>query len=456
MTVRFDDSLPILAKAVAAELGKDALLSGVALRDSTGRLAFFAPNDLDEATIERLSSRLRADLGCYARTDRIIAKASDFGARAILDDLTALHVSVGEYRLRLLDRRLVGADWLRAPSAIAPPPPRFVFASLKGGVGRSTALSVVAADLAARARRVLAIDLDMEAPGLGAMLLDDGTLPEFGVIDALVENGLCSLDDEFMADLIGPSALGDNRGRIDVIPAFGQRSVRNPGDVLAKIARAYTEDVQPDGSIASILDQVRVLVDRVSDSMRYDAILVDTRAGLHETTASAILGLGAEVFLFGLDEPQTFQGYSALLAHLARFVEPCGRAPEWLERMTMVQGKALTDLQTRRAFVEKCQSLFAETGLTSRPFTTETAVPLPAEPFKDVPWDNDDDVSDEELEFDQKGGPREPLSILDDERFRLFEPIRNRDLLSESVYRSSFGALLDRINEAFSVEEVQD
>jgi hypothetical protein len=83
-------------------------------------------------------------------------------------------------------------------------------------------------------------------------------------------------------------------------------------------------------------------------------------------------------------------------------------------------------------------------------------VPLPAEPFKDVPWDNDDDISDEELEFDQEGGPREPLSILDDERFRLFEPIRNRDLLSENVYRSSFGGLLNRINEAFSVEEVQD
>ena len=111
-------------------------------------------------------------------------------------------------RVRLLDRRLVGADWLLAPAKPSPPPPRFVFASIKGGVGRSTALAVAAADLASRGQRVLVIDLDLEAPGLGPMLLDDSTLPEFGTLDALVENGLSGLDNTFLRDLIGPSALG--------------------------------------------------------------------------------------------------------------------------------------------------------------------------------------------------------------------------------------------------------
>jgi len=204
MTVRFDDSLPILLRVVAEELGKPAILSGVALRDVTGRLAFVAGADLDEASLERLSQRLRIELGPYARADRIVAAANDFGAQTLLRDSSALNVSAGEYRVRLVDRRLVGADWLRTPSLPAAPPPRFVFASLKGGVGRSTALAVAAADLASRGRRVLAIDLDMEAPGLGAMLLDEGTLPEFGLIDALVENGLSPLDDAFLADLVGP------------------------------------------------------------------------------------------------------------------------------------------------------------------------------------------------------------------------------------------------------------
>jgi CobQ/CobB/MinD/ParA nucleotide binding domain len=243
MTVRFDDSLPILVRLVVRELGEPALTSGVALRDATGRLAFFSDAELSEDIRSRVTHILRSELGPYAREDRVIAGKDDFGAAKVLSDPSAIVVSVKEMkkddvevigRVRLLDRRLVGADWLRAPVPAAQPPPRFVFASLKGGVGRSTALCVAAAEFAAKGRRVLAIDLDMEAPGIGAMLLDDGTLPEFGLVDALVENGLAPLDETFLADLIGPSALADRRGRIDVMPAFGRRSIQNPGEFLPK------------------------------------------------------------------------------------------------------------------------------------------------------------------------------------------------------------------------------
>ncbi len=451
MTTRFDDSLPILADLVADELGANVLESGVVLRDTSGRLAFFSASHLNDATIRRLSNRLSKALGVYARPDRIIAGSEDFGVADMLTDNSILRVDTGKFHVRLLDRRLVGADWLRAPAAFAPPPPRFVFASLKGGVGRTTALSVAAADIASQGRRVLAIDLDMEAPGLGAMLLDAGTLPEFGLIDALVEGNLSPLDYEFLIDIVGPSGLSDRRGRIDVIPAFGQRSMAHPGDVLAKISRAYAEHVRSDGTLATILDQVRALVDRFSDPARYDAIFVDTRAGLHETTASAILGLGAEVFLFALDEPQTFCGYSALLAHLARFVDPNQPTPEWLDRLTMVQGKAPIDPEKRDAFSEKCRTLFAKAGLEPHLARVSTTVPLPADPFANVPW-KDDDAFDEDLSLDESREIRDPIAILDDERYRLFEPTRQHDLLSKGVYRSSFGLFLDRINEVFLPE----
>jgi hypothetical protein len=445
MTIRFDDSLPTLANVVAKELGPNVLEAGVVLRDVSGRLAFYSGSELNKSTIRRVASHLSTELGVYARTDRIIAGRNDFGVADILNDSSIIRVNVGEFRVRLLDRRLVGADWLRAPADLAPPPPRFVFASLKGGVGRSTALCVAAADIASHGRRVLAIDLDMEAPGLGAMLLDSGTLPKFGLIDALVEGNLSPLDEEFLTDVVGPSGLSDRQGRIDVIPAFGQRSIANPGDVLAKIARAYAENVRSDGTVVTMLDQIRTFVDRLSDQTRYDAILVDTRAGLHETTASAILGLGAEVLLFGLDEPQTFYGYSALLAHLARFIDPNQPAPEWLDRLTMVQGKAPIEPEKRDAFSEKCRTLFAKVGLKS-PIGASTIVQLPAEPFVDVPW-KDDDVSEDDLSINETGEFREPISILYDERYRLFEPLRQHDLLLRRVYETSFGLFLDRIKE---------
>lgn len=444
MNIRFDDSLPVMVKVLIEELGSTALEAGMAVRDTSGRLAFFAAETLGPQRLGHIAQRLAEALGPYARSDRVLASASDPGAPRILNEAGSLTLEVSGAQVRLLDRRLVGADWLRRPSPIAPSPPRFVFASLKGGVGRSTALAVAAAALAAKGMRILAIDLDMEAPGLGAMLLDEGTLPKFGIVDALVENGFGPLDDTFMADLVGPSALAGRHGRIDVVPAFGSRSLEHPGDVLAKLARAYAEDPRKEGAPATLLDQVSELVNRLADERRYDAVLVDARAGLHESTASAILGLGAHVFLFGMDEPQTFQGYEFLLAHLARLAAGPGAASVWLGQLTMVQGRAPLDESLRAGFADRCRELFERSGLTPSA-QPAAAVQLPAEPFHDVPWDDNDQLSDEELLPSEEMSPRQPLAILDDPRYSNFAPAKRRDLLQEAVYRSTFGPFVDQI-----------
>jgi len=445
VAVRFDDSLTILAQVVSETLGKESLLSGLVLRDVSGRLSFFSSTELPKRTAKVLTKRLQERLGGYARDDRTVADVTDFGVRDLLDESGWVVTNTPSHELRLLDRRLVGADWLRSPVPVAKGPPRFVFASLKGGVGRSTALAVSAVAQAARSRRVLTIDLDLEAPGLGAFLLEPETLPEFGLIDALVESGFGPLDEGFIADLIGPSAISQHRGQIDVIPALGRRSMKNPGEVLAKIARAYGETINEKGAAESILDKVRNIVDRFSSSRRYDAIFVDARAGLHETTASAILGLGAEVFLFGVDEPQTFQGYSILLAHMARFVGPERSPPEWLQRVTMVQAKAPTSPADRAGFAERCEALFAQAGLGTRRQTHGAQVPLPAEPFNDVPWD--DSITDADLELGDTDWLLKPIAVMEDERFRHVGQNRWIDLLVEEVFDSSYGMLLKHIDE---------
>ncbi len=449
MTVRFDDSLAALARVIAAELGGDVLHSGVALRDTAGRLAFFTADPLELEVVERVSDSLRQQLGAYARDDRVLAGCDDIGARRVLEDPSSVVVDANEHRIRLLDRRLVGADWLLAPAEPSRPPPRFVFASIKGGVGRSTALAVAAAHLASKGQRVLVIDLDLEAPGLGPMLLNDRTLPEFGTLDALVENGLSGLDRSFLSDLIAPSALSDGHGRLDVMPALGRRALAHPSDVLAKIARAYAEDVNPDGRVMSFRGQVVDLIQRFSDPTQYDAILVDARAGLHESTAASFLGLGAEVLLFGLDEPQTFQGFKALFAHLARFVIVDGPLPEWLWRLTIVQGKAPLGSEPREAFVDRCRDIAAEVGLTPRG-TAASPGRFPAEPFGNVPWD--DAISDEQVFADQDKALVAAVQVLDDQNYRGFDPFARRDLLSEKVYSATFGPLLDLIQASLLVD----
>lgn len=446
--IRFDDALPLFVKILIENIGEDTVSQGVILRDIVGRLAFFSSSIIEDNLVAQTVESLNR-LGPYLRTDRPFANKDEFGVDSVLAEPT-LSVTTAGITIRLLDRRLVGIDWLREPVRLAPPPPRFVFASLKGGVGRTTALSVVAAFLAYQGKRVLAVDMDMEAPGLGSVLLDDDTTPEFGLIDALVELKLKDLDDLFMADLVGPSSLADRNGKIDVIPAFGRRSKENPGDVLAKISRAYAEQIRSDGVVATILDQVRLVIDYFSASGKYDVILIDARAGLHETTASAILGLGAHVFLFGLNEKQTFQGYAPLLSHLSRVQSKDEPVAEWLDWITMVQGKAADDSESFTNFKENCQSLFSKSGLISEQKILENRVEFPAGTFSNVPWD--DDISDEEVEKEVERRGIEACYVLEDERFKLFDPNLHRHLLSHATYGKAYGSLIKRIAAALLLD----
>ncbi|KTB67999.1 AAA family ATPase [Pseudomonas allii] len=443
MRVHFDDSLRILATTVARQLGDEALSDGVVLRDTTGRLAFFSNSILSPATIEQLSTSLRSSLKHYARDDQLVADISEYGVSDLLIENTITSLIIEGRKIRLIDRRLVGADWLRAPAPPNSAPPRFVFSSIKGGVGRSTALAVVAADLAARGLKVLAIDLDIEAPGLGAILLNDDTLPEFGLLDALVENGLTALDETFLADLVSPSPLTGNNGRIDVIPVLGRRSINNPSEVLAKIARAYAEDITPEGQVITVLDQISSLIDQFSDPRRYDVILVDARAGLHETTASALLGLGAEVFLFGLDEPQTFQGFRILLSHMAKFTN-AEQLPGWLSRFTIIQGKAPAESELRKDFAERCESLFTTIGLGPHQKSPINEINHEISDFDQLEWD--DEISDADVLPAEDPNYFTPLAIIDDSRYKSFNPLIKRDLIENSIYSSSYQELLDKIN----------
>lgn len=441
--IYFDDSLPKFTSLLVEELGTNAVEDGLFSRDTSGRLSFFSATKLTKKILTRISKLALSELGAYARADRPIADIDDFGVSELFSE-RSLKLSAAGISVRLLDRRLVGADWLRAPTTEKSDPSRFVFASIKGGVGRTTALSIVAADLAAKGKSTLIIDLDLEAPGIGSMLLDDGTTPDFGMIDALVEIGLGKLSDGFMADLIGPSALADRKGRIDVVPAFGRRSLKNPGEILGKISRAYAERVDINGNVATFLDKVSEITDYFSALGRYDAILVDARAGLHETTASALLGLGAHVFLFGLDEPQTFHGYEALLSNLVRIDVIADAKADWLSTISMVQGKKTDSEDDESSFATRCDALFKTCGLISKTKKSNRFFAA-AEPFSNVPWDDDAEIVEAELKDGSSDESIDILHVLYDDQFFLFDPNRRNQLMTHQVYKTPYHMLLQKV-----------
>lgn len=443
--IRFDDSLPAFAGLVKKTWGVSALEENLFLRDVSGRLTFVLRAGSKTAEERsQLASLALAELGAYVdRGGFAVATPEELFDDTLTNASIALKLPIQhdlfEGSVHLVDRRIIGADWLRTPVPGTGAPGRFVFASLKGGVGRSTALCVVAADLAGKGRRVLAIDMDLEAPGLGNLLLPGETLPEFGLLDYLVELEVGNpLEEEFFADMIGHSWLGGGHGRVDVIPAIGRRSLAYPMNVLGKLARAYFGGLMADGESLTFSERMRKLVDRFADPLRYDAILVDARAGLHETTAAAVLGLGAEVLLFGQDQPQTYAGYELLFAQLGTLPREVG--DDWQSRFHIVQSKAPVNPAQRVTFAERMSSLVAKriSGYSDA-FYSEIDTTSLRDTFE-VGWSEEDSQAVDELLDEETVSV---LAVLEDERFRIFDPVANRSILLEGEYSDSFHELLE-------------
>ena len=439
--IYFDDALPHFAAIVLQAWGEKALLENVFLRDADGRITLVVLDSHSTDIRESLGREVSEKLGVYVDGEFAVATPDELFDDRLRDISCAKPVNLQHEvffgKILLVDRRLVGADWLEEPKAPSTAPLRLVFASIKGGVGRSTALCVLASHLASRGKRVLAVDLDLEAPGIGNMLLDADTLPEFGLLDYLVEQHVGSVDDDFFADLVASSWLGGGKGRVDVVPALGRRSLTNPANVLAKIARAYLINGATNGDTSTgFADHIETLLKQIAIPSSYDVVLIDARAGLHETTAAAVLGLGAEVLLFGIDQTQTIAGYEMLFAHLATLA----RHPQddWRERLNFVHAKATLDKQSQTGYAEAIQGV-AKKYLW--PDALQAAAPdlVALQGEFETEWE-------EVYPLVEEIGPVKPIVILDAQRFQLFDPFRDRSTLEERVYLETFGEFLEKID----------
>lgn len=433
--IAFDDSLPVLVATLAKHVDADFIEGGVALRDASGRLTFFAPRPAsDEDERDAVGKALADALGAYARADRPIVFSDEPAANRILNSPQCVPIQVSGHFCQLLDRRIVGAAWLDAPAALATSPPRIVFATLKGGVGRSTALAIAAADMARRNRNVLVIDLDLEAPGLGEIILDEERRPKYGAVDFLVENGLGGIAEAELANYVGTSALTSaGGGRVDVLPALGSHSALHPENVLSKLARAMIEDVTEEGSI-SVAEQISTMINRVTATGGYDVVLIDSRAGLSELAAPAVLGLGATVLLFGTAQKQTIEGYRALFSSLQLLAQrdlSLDRDADWRGALRPVYAKSSQDPKVGQRYLDELYELYS-----AHLYDAE------------VEGDEGLDV-DGSLRYPRRdpAAPHHPLIIPFNPTFIDFDPGRIPEQLSQTFYEQTYRSFLQGLDD---------
>ena len=258
------------------------------IRDILGRIsiALNFPRSEHAGIVSELQSRAKA-LGAFAATPSVVCADDFFDAPVLFQDPSIVQFSVPdtETLVPLLDRQVTGQDWLlntqdTSLSPIQAAVPRLIFFGLKGGVGRSTALAILAYELARAGKRVLLIDLDLESPGLSGLLLPSDRVARFGVVDWLVEDAV-GQGAEVCEQIVSVSPLSDNlRHEIRVVSAIGN------GDsfYLDKLSRAYA-DVSQQHQVRRFSERVRRLVEILEEREKPDVVLIDSRAGLHDLAA---------------------------------------------------------------------------------------------------------------------------------------------------------------------------
>lgn len=320
--VRFDAARPLaleIAREVAAT-GLDVLV----VRDLLGQLSLLLDDreqQPDKAQLSEWQSRLTSSLKRYASNRPIVLGSALFQPTALFDSPRAVDESnhlapPGAGHIKWLESTVVGEDWSQVrqpPETSGARAPRATLYGFKGGVGRSTATAMLAKHLADLGNRVLVIDLDLESPGSGPLLLSDEAVPQFGFIDQLVESAVNNSED---LDLVAQASNYDAKvGEIWVSPARGKGSPGVPYSYIEKLNRIYAD--VPTSKGASFADRLEEAiaaceeeVTRVSGAP--DVILLDSRAGIHDIAAVAISRLCDIALLFGADNTHTWNGYRDL------------------------------------------------------------------------------------------------------------------------------------------------
>lgn len=178
------------------------------------------------------------------------------------------------------------------------PPAVVTFYSLRGGVGRTTALASVARILADRGRRVLCIDMDFEAPGLPYL---------FGLPEPDLKQGalplLLSLEQGENVDIRDHIQRASEASELYCLPA-------------GKLSTDYAQRLRLLDPESWYRDQPnplhRLLDAAASSSLSPDIILLDTRTGISAISAPLLFDVSDMAVVFFFPHPQAQRGTELL------------------------------------------------------------------------------------------------------------------------------------------------
>ncbi|KNY14726.1 hypothetical protein AKG11_23110 [Shinella sp. SUS2] len=420
----FDEILPLAKDIFGNPTEYIKKLEWIILnRDLNGRVRLIAP----ESVLSNEEGRKAIEELYQSLADRLMSHAYPL-ERGILyeeDKETACQGAssflLGNFpNIWVVDRLATESRW-ETIAEVSPNSPRIVYFSIKGGVGRSTALAASAWTLARQGKKVLVLDLDLESPGLSSALLSPTRQPKYGITDWLVED-LVDNGDSLIDDAYATSDL-PTAGSIHIVPAHGN----NLGDYVAKLGRAWMPKTRHPSSPETWAKRLNRLINTLEDRLKPDVILIDSRAGIDEVAAACVTDLGAHtILMFAIQGQQTWTGYRALIDHW----QQRGVITDIRSRLQIVAG-LVPDDDRRLEYLEllraDAHALFEGTYDTVKPGA----------------------ISDWSFEEDDDTAPHSPLPIRWNRGWYGLLSLQQRMIqVDENEVNSVYGPLLDFLDRA--------
>ncbi len=318
----FDGLLPAVSAILKSHLPElEPYLPILVNRDLNGRVRLVveaAHKPADVATAEhplhQLAAEIHTKLGPHTvGLDQVLLFQDGF--RELIDASNTFDLLDSEgntiTNIHVADRLAQEATWETiSDQGDVYRVPRVVFYSIKGGVGRSTALAACAWSLAASGQRVLVLDLDLESPGLSTSLLPQSRQPAYGITDWLVEDLVGN--GEAVFEQMHASVSTQQRGELIVVPSHGFE----PGEYVSKLGRVWMPGFTPEGHRQNWSERLQRLILALEQKHLPSIVLIDSRAGIDEVASACVTNLAARrIYLFAVDSLQTWQGYRMLFDH---------------------------------------------------------------------------------------------------------------------------------------------
>jgi MinD-like ATPase involved in chromosome partitioning or flagellar assembly len=180
------------------------------------------------------------------------------------------------------------------------PPVVATFYSLRGGVGRSTALVHTARLLAAQGLGVLCVDMDLEAPGLASLFaVEDQVAQGQGVVSLLLQTEVAGAVPDLESHIIRVSEATDLRLLPAGLPTAEYARQLN----LLEPSAWYREDINP----------LRLLIAAIERLSRPPhVVLIDSRTGISPLAAPLLFDVSDIAVVTFYPHPQARQGTRAL------------------------------------------------------------------------------------------------------------------------------------------------